>query len=220
MNATPSKLSPVRWFTGFAVYAAAMGLGVWWAGATGRTPLAHLIFFTLVVSCACQFCPLQIIPLFLWIGRTHNPFLVALLGSAATCIANLHDYYILTALLRWDRVGKTKDAAWYRRAAEWFGKYPFWTLAVSNVVVLPVDVPRLLAISTRYSRPRFVLATLVGRYPRYLLLAGLGYKLKPTNLQILAVLAALAAIAGLKAIHKRWRRRREPGGATPPGGNR
>ena len=220
MTSRSYTLSPVRWFTGFAVYAAALGAGAWWAGATGRTPLAHLIFFTLVVSCACQFCPLQIIPLFLWIGRTHNPIFLALLGSAATCVANLHDYYILTALLHWDRIGKARDAAWYRRAADWFGKYPFWTLALSNVVVLPVDVPRLLAISTRYSRLRFVLATLVGRYPRYLLLAGLGYKLKPTNRQILTVLAALAAIAGLKAIHKRWRRRREPGGATPPGGNR
>ncbi len=90
-----------------------------------------------------------------------------------------------------ERIDRVRGTASYRRAAEWFARWPFWTLVASNIVVLPVDVPRLLAISTRYSRPRFVLATLVGRYPRYLLLAGLGYQLKPSNRQILAVLAAL-----------------------------
>ncbi len=217
MNAPARRLSLVRWFAGFALYAAALGAGVWWAGAAGRTDVKDLLSFTLVVSCACQFVPIPIIPLFLWIARAWNPFLVALVGSAATSVANLHDYYILTALLRWDRIGKAKEAAWYRRAAAWFGRYPFWTLAVANVLPLPVDVPRLLAISTRYSRPRFVLATLVGRYPRYLFLSVVGYELQLTNLQILVVLIATVAIAGIKTLHSRLRQKSKTGGAAPLG---
>lgn len=217
MNSERGRLSPLRWFAGFAVCAAALGLLAWRAGATGHASAKDLLLFALVVSCACQFVPIPIIPLFLWIGRTWNPFLVALVGSAATAVANLHDYYILTALLKVERIDRARDAAWYRRAAAWFGRYPFWTLAVSNVVVLPVDVPRLLAISTRYSRLRFVLATLVGRYPRYLLLAGLGYELKPTNRQILVVLAVLAAIWGLKVLYRKWTKRNETGDDAPQG---
>ncbi len=215
MNAQHRPLSPLRWFAGFALLAAALALGAAQAWSAGNDALRDLLYFALVVSCACQFVPIPIIPLFLWIGRTWNPFLVALVGSAATAVANLHDYHILTALLRVERIDRVRDAAWYRRAAEWWGRYPFWTLAVSNIVVLPVDVPRLLAISTRYSRPRFVLATLVGRYPRYLLLAGLGYQLKPSNRQILAVLAALAAVWILKRACARLRtRRRAPEGGA------
>lgn len=218
MNNERRPLSPVRWFAGFALYAAALGAGAWAAGATGNADLKDLLLFALVVSCACQFVPIPIIAVFLWIGRTWNPFLVALVGSAATSVANLHDYYILTTLLRVERIDRARDTAWYRRAAAWFGRYPFLTLVVSNIVVLPVDVPRLLAISTRYSRLRFVLATLAGRYPRYLFLAAIGYELKLTNLQILLVLTALGAIWGLKALHKRWTKRREPGDEAPQGG--
>ena len=215
METERRPLSAARWFSWFAVYAAAMAVLVHWLWTTGRAPLAQLAGFALVVSCACQFCPIQIIPLFLWIGRSWNPFLVALVGSAATAVANLHDYYVLTALLRVERIDRVRGTASYRRAAEWFARWPFWTLVASNIVVLPVDVPRLLAISTRYSRPRFVLATLVGRYPRYLLLAGLGYQLKPSNRQILAVLAALAAVWVLKRVCQRLRtgRRAPEGGA-------
>lgn len=220
MNRDLPTISPLRWFGGFALYAAALASGAWWAGAAGDAALRDLLYFALVVSCACQFVPIPIIPAFLWIGRTWNPFLVALVGAAATAVANLHDYCILTALLRVERIDRARDAAWYRRAAEWFKRYPFLTLAVSNVVVLPVDVPRLLAISTRYSRARFVLATLVGRYPRYLFLAALGYELKPTNRQILAVLAVLAAIWGLKRLCARLSRRRTAGEETPQGERR
>ncbi len=220
MNPAPRRLSPLRWFAGFSVCAGAIALLAWGAGAAGRAGARDLLLFTLVVGCACQFVPIPIIPLFLWIGRSWNPFVVALVGSAATAVANLHDYYILTALLSFERVDRARDTGWYRRAAEWFGKHPFWTLAASNVVVLPVDVPRLLAISTRYSRLRFVLATLIGRYPRYLLLAGLGYEFKPTNRQILAVLALLAAIWGAKALHRRCAVRDESGNDPPQGEER
>jgi membrane protein YqaA with SNARE-associated domain len=200
MNPHQRNISAVRWFVGFGVYVLAMLLLAYWAGAHGRDALRNLVSFVIFVSFACQFCPLPIIPAFLAISRNHNPFLIAFLGSCATCIANLHDYYILTSLMRWERLEKAKDTHWYKRAITWFGKYPFWTLAVANLLPLPIDVPRLLAISSGYNRLLFTLATFVGRVPRYLLLAWLGYELKLSNTAILIVLAATLALAGIKLI--------------------
>ncbi|MCX6356492.1 MAG: hypothetical protein NT045_01210 [Candidatus Aureabacteria bacterium] len=219
MNMRPRNISSVRWFVGFGIYVLALSLLLIWARETGRGSLGNLFSFMIFVSFACQFCPLPIIPVFLAIARDHNPFLIALLGSLATCVANLHDYYILNSLMRWERLGRAKASPWYARAVYWFEWSPFWALAVANLLPLPIDVVRLLAISTGYSRIPFTLATLVGRYPRYLILALLGYSLQLSNTWILTILGATLLIALLKSLPKlreRWQSRKpQPGKGTP-----
>jgi len=172
----------------------ALGVALHWAGSTERKPLTHLIFFIMYVSCACQFFPLNIIWIFIWIAREHNPFLIALIGSLATCVANLHDYYILNSLMRLERLGKAKDSHWYKRWAGMFSRCPFWALVIANFLPIPIDVPRLIAISTGYSRIPFTAATLLGRYPRYLILTIYGYQYKPSIRTILIILLVTAGI--------------------------
>ncbi|MDD5557193.1 MAG: hypothetical protein PHN82_08090 [bacterium] len=203
-----AAVSARRWFAGFAAYVAALLLLLAWASSAGREEARNLLLFVLAVSFACQFIPLPIIPVFLWIARTHNPFLIALLGAAATSVANLHDYHILTALMRWERLDRVRDTPWFARAAAWFARCPFWTLVVANILPLPIDVPRLLAISTGYGRLPFTLATFTGRVPRYLLLAWLGYELKLSNTAILVVLAVTVALSVAKTVPKLLAKRR------------
>ncbi len=203
MDTRSRNISAVRWFLGFAIFIAMLALALFWSNSTGKRPLTHLLFFLMYVSFACQFCPLNIIWIFIWIAREFNPFLIALLGSLATCVANLHDYYILTSLMRWDRLGRAKESHWYKRWAGWFSRCPFWTLVVANFLPLPIDVPRLLAISTGYNRVPFTAATFAGRYPRYLILTIYGYQYKPSMTTILIILAVTAAIPlAVKGAHK------------------
>lgn len=203
MNDRSRNISAVRWFGGFAAFIAALCLAFFWARAAGRSSLTHLIFFIGYVSIACQFCPLNIIWIFIWIAREYNPYTIALIGSLATCAANLHDYYILNSLMKLDKLGKAKESHWYKRWAGWFSKCPFWTLAAANFLPLPIDVPRLLAISTGYSRIPFTLATLAGRYPRYLILTIYGYQYKPSIRTIVIILLVTAGIPlVIKLVHK------------------
>ena len=204
-------ISNWRWFTLFGVYAAALSLVMLWAKMSAHHPLADICFFALYVSLACTFCPLPILWIFLWIARDFNPFLVALVGAVATSIANLHDYYILNSLLRWDRIARAKESRWYRKGSAWFGRYPFATLTAANFLPLPIDVVRLLAISTGFSRVPFTAASFLGRFPRYLILAWLGYELKLSNGVIAAVLVVTIAVSAVKAAPRlvnKWRKRK------------
>jgi len=194
MDTRSRNISAARWFTGFALFTIMLCLALFWVRSTGRQSPTHLIFFIMYVSFACQFFPLNIIWIFIWIAREYNPFLIAFLGSLATCVANLHDYYILTSLMRWDRLERAKNSHWYKRWTGWFSRCPFWTLVTANFLPLPIDVPRLLAISTGYSRIPFTAATLVGRYPRYLILTIYGYQYKPSIRTILIILLVTALI--------------------------
>ena len=61
---------------------------------------------------------------------------------------------------------------------------------------------RILAVSTDYPRRLYALATFVGRLPRYLLLAYLGYELQLSNRAIFTVFLVTVAIGAVKGLSK------------------
>jgi membrane protein YqaA with SNARE-associated domain len=163
-------------------------------------PLARLAIVFSYCSVACTFLPLPTTALVcaaaLLDGQHLSPLLLATVlatvCTVGTCAANLHDYYLLTALYRYGRVRKVRQKKLYERFARWFRRSPFWTLVAASFIPIPVDVVRLMAISEGYSRVRFTAASFIGRWPRYFLLA---LFTKQFNLGWQAVLAVLAITA-------------------------
>ena len=92
---------------------------------------------------------------------------VALIGAAASTVANLNDYHLFTWMLRSDRVQKVRHSRAVQRAERWFARSPLLLLVVFNILPIPIDVVRILAISYRYPRRRFALANFAGRFIRY-----------------------------------------------------
>ena len=142
------------------------------------TSLSLLAAYFAYLSICCTFCPLPTTPVVLWAaapavggGLGVPPLLVATLGAIGTAIANLHDYYLLTFLYRYKPVRRVRMTGLYKRFAAWYNRAPFGTLAAASFLPIPVDFVRLLAVSEGYSRVKFVLGSLIGRWPRYLLLA-------------------------------------------------
>jgi len=161
-----------------------------------------LILYLLYMSVAFTFLPLPTVWIVLWAAREVEPFSVALIGTIGTCIANLHDYYIIHYLFKVNRIKKAKNTRFYRSAIEWFHRAPFATLTAASFLPIPIDVVRILAVSTDYPRRWYLLATFAGRFPRYLLLAFLGYELKLSNKAIFIVFLATALIGITKALLK------------------
>jgi membrane protein YqaA with SNARE-associated domain len=202
------------WVATFAAFLLACGAALWLArGAQREVEVLTLVLVYL--SFACTFLPLPTAWILLWGAREAGPVAVALAGTVGTCIANLHDYHALSALRRLGPLQRALGSGWYAHAAAWFARAPFAALAASSFLPIPVDGVRLLAIAAGYPRPAFVLASFVGRLPRYLVLALLGRELALSNAAIVAVLAATIAIGAAKAAAALWRRRR--GGAREAG---
>jgi len=142
------------------------------------TSLAILAAYLAYMSISCTFCPLPTTPVVLWMaapaaggGLGLEPLTVAVLGAVGTAIANMHDYYLLTFLYRYRPVRRVRASGLYKRFAAWYNRAPFATLAAASFLPIPVDFVRLLAISEGYNRAKFAIGSLVGRWPRYLLLA-------------------------------------------------
>jgi membrane protein YqaA with SNARE-associated domain len=207
----PPALPWRAWIASSGAFLAAVAALLWASGGTpGHPRLEVLSALLLYMSVACTFLPLPTAWIVLWAAREAGPLPVALVATVGTCIANLHDYFIVSALCRLGRVQQMQRTRSYARAVGWFGRAPFLALAAASFVPISVDAVRLLAISAGYPRRSYVLATFAGRFPRYLLLAVLGHELQLSNRVIAAVLVVMALVGLSKgALHlvERLRRR-------------
>lgn len=143
--------------------------------------------------------------------------LVGLAGAVGSTIANLNDYYAWTWLFRSRRLARLRQTRWYAAAARWFARAPFLLLVIFNIVPIPVDVVRLLAISYRYDRLKFTAANFLGRFVRYAILAFVTYQFNLGWIAPVALLALAALMGIVKALHALWQRMRSsPPAASPP----
>lgn len=213
----PRPISWKKWVAAFSAFlgCCAVALAVSW-NSPRLADVQVLVLYVLYMSMAFTLVPLPTAWIVLWAAREVDPISVTLLGTLGTCIANLHDYYIFHYLFRVERVKRAKQSAFYRQSVMWFQRAPFLTLAVASFLPIPVDVIRILAVSADYPRRRYALATAVGRFPRYLLLAYLGYELQLSNKAIFAVFLLTAAIGLIKGIPKLWSKYRKSTDETDP----
>jgi len=162
---------------------------------TQLTVRPSLLFdFFLYMCLACTFFPIPTLPAIAFTAKIFSPFLVSFLGAAGTCVANLNDYTILGWLFRNQKVKKIRDIRSYRKLLYYFDKHSFLTLAIATFLPIPIDVIRLLAISRAYTYWKYVAATFVGRFPRYLIIAYLGRELPAKYIFIIFGITIIPAI--------------------------
>jgi membrane protein YqaA with SNARE-associated domain len=192
---TTAKINYRAWFYSFVLLLGAIVLGtqqpefqVW--------PVLHLSLLFAYMSLACTFCPWPTAWLIMAASGTYAipPLLVATVATVGTCVANLHDYYVVTFLYRYQPVRRIRKTRLYERAAKWFDRAPFVTLTAASFLPIPIDVVRLLAISQGYPRGWFTLASAVGRWPRYFALAYFAEQFNVGWQLILAVLGITVVI--------------------------
>ena len=161
----PRDISARKWIASFSIFLVAAGiLYLLSREVESLVRFEVLLVLLLYMSVACTFLPLPTAWIILWAARETDPLSTSVIGVAGTCIANLHDYYIINYLFGIDRIGKVRDRGFYRSALKWFERAPFITLSVASFLPIPIDVVRILAVSTGYSRFRYTLATFTGRF--------------------------------------------------------
>ena len=172
------------------------------------SPVAKLLVFAMYISLCTTFLPLPTGAVVAamatreaavagWLVGT--TLLVATVGALASTVANLNDYHLFTWLLRSRHVAKVRHTKVYDKSAKWFARSPFFLLVVFNVIPIPVDVIRLLAITYRYPRTKFAAANFIGRFIRYGVIAGVTYWLSSwrTDAGWIAVLVLLGVAVAL-----------------------
>jgi membrane protein YqaA with SNARE-associated domain len=131
-------------------------------------------------------------PALLYAAQHSSLWTVTLVATVGCCVAGLFDYWVLTPLLSDRKVrAKLEAASLYRKSERWFRRWPFAILVVTHIAPVPVQPFKLLSVATGYPLWKYLATMIVGRGPRFYLLAWLGYVLQPPVWLLAALTLAL-----------------------------
>ncbi len=177
-------------------------------------PGARLLiaFFAYTATLNSGLIPFPTMTVAIFLGKIYSPLLVAAAGTAGSAVASVIIYYLLTGLAKKKRMRRIKDNSLVRSLRALTRRSPFLSLALFNLVPLPIEPARFSAILNRYSIARYVTAISLGRFARYFLLATLGEAFRVPNSVLLVLTAALiAAPLVVKRRHEKGIENREKG---------
>lgn len=132
--------------------------------------------FLLAIYCipANSVLPIPHEPGVLYVAQFYHPVWVALAATTGAVVVSFADYALVKAAMRHPRVSGATEKGLFKWAVKWMQRFPFWIIVLFSLTPLPIYVVRLLAPASGYPIERYVAAQLVGRFPRFLLLAWIG----------------------------------------------
>jgi membrane protein YqaA with SNARE-associated domain len=114
-------------------------------------------------------------PAILYFAKYYDPFWCALAGTIGSLIACYSDYAMVGAALRHRSLAKTRNSKLFQWSTRWMRRYPFAITVLFSFTPLPISIVRILAPAVDYNVRRYMLAQIVGRFPRFYLLAWIGH---------------------------------------------
>ena len=120
-------------------------------------------------------------PAILYFAKFYDPFWCALAGTIGSLIACYSDYAMVGAALRHRSLAKTRNSALFQWSTKWMKRYPFAITVLFSFTPLPISIVRILAPAVEYNVRRYMLAQIVGRFPRFYLLALIGHAVMIPN---------------------------------------
>ena len=110
-------------------------------------------------------------PAVIYAGALYAPALVALVGGMATALASIIDHTLFTRMFQLERLAPVARSRIMRVCVRLFGWQPWLTIVFFAFSPVPFYPIRLLAPLARYPMAGYVSAVVVGRIPRYYLIA-------------------------------------------------
>lgn len=147
-------------------------------------------------------------PMLLATAKSYSPASVAVAGTAGCLVAIVLDYALIGWLVNHRLIrSEIDESSGFRTAQRLFGRAPFLLIVGSALLPVPFYPVKILAIARDYPVPRFCLALVLGRLPRFYLLALGGHKVQAPNSALASAGVALALMAGW-GVWRTYRRNR------------
>jgi len=138
-------------------------------------PFGYVVLFALsLVFSASLFLPVPVFAVVVAAASVLDPLLVGIIAGIASAIGELSGYFVgvagETALKK-----KGKTGGFYQSSKDVFRKWGFWGIVFVTISPITlIDVMGIVAGALRYGWKRFLLAAIVGKIPRYVIIAYTG----------------------------------------------
>ncbi len=135
------------------------------------------VFIVSLISTSTIFLPLPIyLMIFFAAGLGLNPFLVGISAGVGSAIGELTGYFIGAGSRRVLIIRRHKEKSKFvKKFTEFFKKYGFATIVVTSFLPFPFDIIGILSGVSNYDMKKFLIATIIGKTAKTLLIAYAGY---------------------------------------------
>ncbi len=138
-------------------------------------------------------------PVVIWYGANWGVWSTAVVATAGTAVASAVDHRVFGPLVGRVAMQPLFVSGMVGKIRRLFSRAPFAVLALSGLTPLPAFPFKAVAFAERYPRGRYVAAVAAGRFPRYVLLAWLGFVLSVPN-WVFVVLFLLMLLPSLRTL--------------------
>ena len=164
--------------------------------------MAELMFVLLSLAChgpISPFLPATYEPILLFYGQLYPPLAVALVGAVTATAAEYVNYYLYRAVLDCRALERVMSSNGTTAVTALFARRPFLAVWICSWSPLPDWAARILAAHSHYPIRRYLLPVVVGRIPKFWVLAAIGLHWMPSGWTLFAIAAgsALLTLAGV-----------------------
>jgi membrane protein YqaA with SNARE-associated domain len=155
--------------------------------------LTHLFWLSIISNTLIPLTPHE--PILLLYGKLYSSLLVAIVATIAVSLIEFINYQILVPVLEINKIKIFREKRSFQRAEYYFNRIPFMSLVISCLTPIPFFPFRILAVTIGYSIKKFVFSVIVGRFPRYYVIAFTGKILNlPTWVYITVIITVLVIV--------------------------
>lgn len=143
-------------------------------------------------------------PFVMEVAKYNAPLLVTTVATGAYVYMEFVNWYVYGWILNWDRFNALPEKRWIKWGVSKFARFPFMTILFFAATPVPFWVVRCLAILKKYPLGIFLVATAIGRFPRFYMYAWLGDKLLvPTPILLAVAFGTAIILVTWKLLHGR-----------------
>ena len=141
-------------------------------------------------------------PIIFYFSKNFTPLSVTLVALLGTLFAEYLNYMLVKLFLKIPKVDVLRKHETFKNASYYFLRLPFVSLVIAAITPVPFYPFRIIAPASEYSLKKYLLALIVGRTPRFYILAYFGYAVPLPN-EIIIVLFILLFAGSLLYWFKR-----------------
>lgn len=143
-------------------------------------------------------------PFVMEVAKYNAPLLVTTVATGVYVYMEFVNWYVYGWILNWDRFNALPEKRWIKWGVSKFARFPFMTVLFFAATPVPFWVVRCLAILKKYPLGIFLVATAIGRFPRFYMYAWLGDKLLvPTPILLAVAFGTAIILVTWKLLHGR-----------------
>lgn len=162
-------------------------------------PQYNRLFILFLYSIAGQFI-VAIIPhepSIFYYSKYFSPLSVTLVALLGTLFAEYLNYMLVKLFLQIPKMDVLRKHRTFKKATNYFLKLPFVCLVIAAITPVPFYPFRIIAPASEYPLKKYLLALIVGRTPRFYILAYFGYSVPLPNEIIIGLFILLFAFSML-----------------------